>query len=138
MSRTTKIFIAVVVAGAALCVTYPVWYLAVTSWRVRHANPSAVLAGCREMIANRDSYQGKRTDWPADRGVYIDFTVRPVDRRIPKVIQGLHPGYAIIESNSVLVVFLGGFSHLGYQAFAEGVEGSGTEKLADGLWLIHD
>jgi hypothetical protein len=107
-------------------------------WRVRHANHGAVLAACREMMAKRNTYKGKRTDWPPDRGVYIDFTVSPVDSSIPKTIRSLHPAYIVIQSNSVSVVFLSGFSGLGYVAYPEGVEGGGSEKLIDGLWLVHD
>jgi hypothetical protein len=114
--------------------------LADVDYRVRHADFHAVLAGCREMMTNKDSYYPRRTDWPAESGVYIDFTVpaEVADPKIPKVIRDLQPGYVIIEKDSVLAVFQGGFSHLACRAFPEGVEGQGTEKLVDGLWLIHD
>ena len=106
----------------------------------RHANYPAVLEACREMMTNKDSYYPRRTDWPAAEGVYIDFTVpiEATDPKIPKVIRDLQPGYVIIQKDSVLVVFQGGFSHRAYKAFPEGVAGDGTQKLIDGLWLIHD
>ena len=89
------------------------------------------------MIAKRNSYQGKRTDWPADE-VFLEFRGLGVDPKIPKVIRNLHREFAIIRSNSVMIAVSGGFNHLAFEAYAEGAEESGTKKLINGLWLIYD
>ena len=140
MSRAKWMTVVGAIAGILVLILFlsPVYFGAMANWRARHANYPAVLKACREMIAKKDSYRGQRPDLPADAGVYLDFTTGPIDPAIPEVIRGLKPAYVVIESNAVLVVFLGGFSHLGYQAYAEGSQGGGTEKLIDGLWLIHE
>ena len=63
----------------------------------------AVLEACREMLTNKDSYYPRRTDWPAEEGVYIDLTVpaEAANPKIPKVIRDLRPGYVIIQKDSV-------------------------------------
>jgi hypothetical protein len=97
--------------------------------RATAADFTKALADCRSMMA----------DLGPKGHTEIHLYADPPDARVPPYLRGLRPSRVIVDgSNWVDVVFLGGHNHLEYRAFAEGVEGEGTRKLTDGLWLRTD
>lgn len=96
---------------------------------IRRSDHQAILAACRKLMATcpRELPQG---------GDYCPHTlIQGDDNRLPKALQDLHPFYAAVSRESIIVELHGGFYHCGVIAFAAGVEErGGTQKLIDGLW----
>lgn len=141
MKRKTKItltcLLAVLLTGGAIF-TYMVIVPMVSMRRevkatydhVVSADFNAVLGACREMMRTVGTNGVTEID--------LIEGMQP-DDRVPMTLRNMKPGYIDVEgTNSVHVVFYGGFFHLGYAAYPEGVEGGGTRKLVDGLWLLTD
>jgi len=103
--------------------------------RIENADHQEVLAACRLMISKKADYE--RFVGESGERVTVDFPCEG-DTLTPQIIRDLKPGYAVIDSSSVLLVFFGGHVHLGLRGYAEGAEEHGSKKLCDGLWLIHD
>ncbi|MFC1499027.1 hypothetical protein ACFLS1_11240 [Verrucomicrobiota bacterium] len=136
--RTILIVVTRAIAGFVIIVVPIVFiqgYLISTERRVLNADHAAVLQACREMIAHRNEYSSVQPDRPTNQ-VYIDFTLKPLDPKIPKIIRDLKPKYVLIKPSLVIVGFIGDFNRLAYVGFPEGVGGNGNRKLIDGLWLI--
>jgi hypothetical protein len=89
---------------------------------------SAVLAACREMMADPTGYR------TMEYSAGLDLR----DHNIPAIIRDLGPAYVGVGDTFVQIEMHGGFNHFGLRAFAEGVEGGGNQKLIEGLWFYHD
>ncbi|MBN2703045.1 MAG: hypothetical protein JXR23_02445 [Pontiellaceae bacterium] len=137
MKRKTKIITSILAVGGIAfigIIVVPIVSIRLeikdTYHRVVSADFAAVLDACREMM---------RTMGPnGETEIELSESMEP-DLRVPETLRDMKPSRITVNgTNSVLVVFMGGFNHLGYMAYPDGVEGGGTRKLIDGLWLITD
>lgn len=107
-------------------------------YRVRCADPRAILAACREMIAARETY-GPRSKELEDGDVALDFRDnRTMDPKIPKIIRNLKPAMIWIDKDAVILQFVMGFAHYGLTGYAPGADPGGgdteySKKIIDGL-----
>ncbi len=119
---------------------------AVVAWRgVEDSNPKrvqllyhtdhvALLAACREVMANRNTYKQRREDF------HFRSFIDPKDPKLPAAIVALQPRQIISDNeNSVYLELHGGSDRYGVEAYSEKAAGrltndrSGTIQLTSGL-----
>jgi hypothetical protein len=64
--------------------------------------------------------------------------IRGEDRSLPPGLKLLKPTWVNITDDQIDLEFGGAFIHYGISAFRQGLEGSGTKKLGNGLWFYSD
>jgi hypothetical protein len=57
---------------------------------------------------------------------------------MPRSIRSLGPGFVSVYRDVVTIELGGGFHHFGLLAYADGQEGEGDRKVADGLWFYEE
>lgn len=72
----------------------------------------------------------------ADQQNWAESRFDKHDSRIPPALRVLKPSAIFLHPEHVDLDFGGPFFHMDVRAFKPGVPGSGTKKLADGLWLV--
>lgn len=100
------------------------------------ADHVAVLAACRELISNRQSFPTctDPSSWqdPDKRVLVVGGST--IDDSVPRVVRELDPIYIRIGTNSVLIRLNARGSREYFLAFADGAEEYGTRELCPGLW----
>jgi hypothetical protein len=112
--------------------------------RIMRADHQAILVGCREILAHRQTYRVNphyNGGEQSLRGVAPD----PQDPQIPEAIRNLQPTFIEIFDDSVHLGFAAGGHRADVTAFASGVDdkvrgpqiGRGR-ALVSGLWYYED
>ena len=100
--------------------------------RILSCNHPALLAACRELIANRQSFSNEVIRSWSD-GTFVDGKSEQL-LKMPTIIQQLQPLHVDIGTDCV-VVYVAIPPRAIVVGFAAGAKQSGTRKLIDGLWL---
>jgi hypothetical protein len=97
-----------------------------------HGDHPAMLAACRTMIAERQSYHNDRQDSQSTLGDPV--IIQPVrNSEVPTIIKNMNPAYIRIYKDHVLICF-SALPRVYLLGFAEGAKQYGAIKLIDGLW----
>ena len=126
--------LAAILLGLALLLILPSSYVALKRYQLDHANHALILAACREVIANRSSYQNDRDKWPS-LGKADVLLLRPIPESVPKVVRQLNPKYILIREDNVLLSFNVPFARAALLGFQAGAHQYGTRQYIDGLWF---
>jgi hypothetical protein len=128
--RNTLITFAVILAVLVL----PAAYAELKRYQLSYSDHPQILAGCRELLANRKSYRNdkERWGWTEEDEVVL---LRPIPTNVPEAIRRLHPSVILIQSDRVIISFTAPFARVSLLGFAPDARQFGTHRYIDGLWF---
>ena len=106
---------------------------------IEAADHAALLAACRQTIADRPQYTNDRdpdVTW-MDEWVTCKRGSQDYQRRLPAALRDLDPNWVLIGTNQVVVSFRGPPARVYVRGFMPDAKQFGTRQLIDGLWIQH-
>ncbi len=122
MKRTFPYLVVIVMALAVLIAN--IWWIHIKKTRLLECDHPAVLAACRQLLADSDEPSSGRNQVVL-RPPYSDTT--------PRILQEMKPRYIVVQKDRVLLRF-GSMPKMYLNAFRKGAEEYGKRELIDGLW----